>query len=107
MSNITNFRENEMKLCATIVFLYFDFMTKSKLPMQKYMLLLVMGLLPLTMYAQSKKPALIPVLIIDGFSNHDWKQTTKMIRGILEESKLFKVDVSTLPSTPDSIQMGS
>ncbi|MEO5995858.1 MAG: ThuA domain-containing protein [Chitinophagaceae bacterium] len=63
--------------------------------------------MPLTFYAQSKKPSQIPVLIIDGFSNHDWRQTTKMIKGILEESTLFKVDVSTIPSTPDSIQMGT
>ncbi|MEO5942649.1 MAG: ThuA domain-containing protein [Ferruginibacter sp.] len=39
------------------------------------------------------------MLIVDGFSNHDWAQTTKLIRLILEESKLFKVSVSTTPST--------
>lgn len=42
------------------------------------------------------------VLIVDGFSNHDWKQTTLLTKRILEESKLFKVDVSTVPS--DSIE---
>jgi type 1 glutamine amidotransferase len=35
---------------------------------------------------------------VDGFSNHDWKQTTKISRWILEKSALFKVDVSTIPS---------
>jgi type 1 glutamine amidotransferase len=42
----------------------------------------------------------IRVLIIDGFSNHDWKQTTKVSKWILEKSGRFKVDVSTIP--PDS-----
>jgi type 1 glutamine amidotransferase len=50
--------------------------------------------------AQSRKP--ISVLIVDGFSNHDWRQTTLVTRWILEGSGRFKVDVSTIP--PDSIQ---
>jgi type 1 glutamine amidotransferase len=49
--------------------------------------------------AQEKKP--VRVLIVDGFSNHDWKQTTNLTKRILEESKLFQVDVSTFPT--DSI----
>jgi type 1 glutamine amidotransferase len=49
---------------------------------------------------QGRKP--ISVLIVDGFSNHDWKQTTTVIKWILEQSKRFKVDVSTVPT--DSIQ---
>lgn len=44
----------------------------------------------------------IKVLIVDGFSNHDWKQTTRMIRQILENTGLFDIDVSTSPSVPDS-----
>lgn len=47
----------------------------------------------------SAKP--IKVLVVDGFSNHDWKQTTEFIRDTLEESGLFKVDVSTVPLPPD------
>ena len=42
--------------------------------------------------AQVSKP--IPVLIVDGFSNHDWQQTTKVTKWILEESGRFKVDIS-------------
>jgi len=41
----------------------------------------------------------IKVLIVDGFSNHDWVHTTKIIRGILEETKRFTVDVVTCPPT--------
>jgi len=50
--------------------------------------------------AQKGKP--IRVLIVDGFSNHDWKQTTKVTRWILEGSGRFQVDVSTIPA--DSAQ---
>jgi type 1 glutamine amidotransferase len=44
----------------------------------------------------------IAILIVDGFSNHDWKQTTKVTKWILEASGLFRIDVSTVPS--DSIE---
>lgn len=39
----------------------------------------------------------IRVLIVDGFSNHDWKLTTQSIRAIIEPTGLFEVDVSTAP----------
>jgi uncharacterized protein len=42
---------------------------------------------------------LIRVLIVDGLSNHDWKQTTMVTKQILENSGLFEVSVSTAPST--------
>lgn len=42
------------------------------------------------------------VLIIDGFSNHDWKQTSLVTKWILEKSGLFKVDICTIPA--DSVQ---
>ncbi len=41
----------------------------------------------------------IRVLIVDGFSNHDWAHTTKLIRGILEKTGRFSVDVATCPAT--------
>src|SRR5260370_7549883 len=44
----------------------------------------------------------IRVLILDGFSNHDWHQTTALLRGILEASGLFTVSISTAPSTTAS-----
>ena len=37
------------------------------------------------------------VLIIDGQNNHDWKQTTPVLKQLLEETKLFEVDVLTTP----------
>ncbi|WP_411827353.1 ThuA domain-containing protein [Luteolibacter sp. AS25] len=41
------------------------------------------------------------VLIVDGFSNHDWKQTTRLTSRILEETGLFTVEVSTAPTSDD------
>lgn len=51
--------------------------------------------------AAGKKP--IRVLIVDGFSNHDWEKTTWMVRHILEETGRFEVTVSTAPNTADSL----
>jgi type 1 glutamine amidotransferase len=44
----------------------------------------------------------ISVLVVDGFSNHDWKQTTIVTRWILEKSGRFKVDITTIPA--DSVE---
>jgi type 1 glutamine amidotransferase len=38
------------------------------------------------------------VLIIDGQNNHDWKHTTPVLKKILEETKLFEVDILTAPA---------
>jgi type 1 glutamine amidotransferase len=67
-----------------------------------YGLLIFIGLFyPVTPGADKPKK-LINVLIIDGFSNHDWQQTTLLTRRILEETHRFKVSVSTAPATQDS-----
>lgn len=58
-------------------------------------LVLIISFIPKT-FAQENKP--VPVLIIDGFSNHDWKQTTAVTKWILENSEYFEVDVSTVPA---------
>jgi type 1 glutamine amidotransferase len=39
----------------------------------------------------------LPALIVDGQNNHDWKKTTPVLKQLLEESGLFKVDVVTSP----------
>ncbi len=44
----------------------------------------------------------INVLIVDGFSNHNWQQTTRIVGRILEDTDLFHIDVSTAPRSPDS-----
>ena len=63
---------------------------KRKIPLA----VLLLAVLPLISIG-----APIRVLIVDGFSNHDWKLTTALVRGILEPTGLFTVDVSTSPPT--------
>ena len=41
----------------------------------------------------------IRVLIVDGFSNHNWRQTTLLLRGMLGQAGGFTVNVSTMPQT--------
>ena len=58
--------------------------------------IVLFGFISVSVFAQNNRP--IPVLIVDGFSNHDWKQTTTVTKWILEKSGLFKVNISTIPS---------
>jgi hypothetical protein len=44
----------------------------------------------------------IRVLIVDGFSNHDWQRTTRLLQGILAAAHEFSVDVSTAPQETGS-----
>jgi type 1 glutamine amidotransferase len=55
-------------------------------------------LVALSMDLSAQKRDRVRVLIVDGFSNHDWKQTSNLTKRILEESRLFQVDVSTFPA---------
>jgi len=63
--------------------------------------LLMFCLIPAAVLAKEPPPK-IKVLIVDGFSNHDWRLTTALLRGILEPSGLFEVAVSTAPPTASS-----
>ena len=45
---------------------------------------------------------IISVLIIDGFSNHQWYLNTKYLKVILESTGKFKVSVSTFPNQKDN-----
>ncbi len=44
----------------------------------------------------------IKVLIVDGFSNHDWQETTRVVMDLLDKTDLFQVSVSTAPPTAES-----
>ena len=46
--------------------------------------------------------AKVKILIVDGFSNHDWQQTTKLIKEVLDGTGLFDISVSTAPPTADA-----
>lgn len=48
------------------------------------------------------QPSKTHILIVDGFSNHNWQQTTLLTKQILEASGLFSVEVSTAPSSKPS-----
>jgi type 1 glutamine amidotransferase len=50
--------------------------------------------------ADDKEP--IKVLVIDGQNNHNWKQTTPVIKKILESTGRFTVDVATSPARPSA-----
>lgn len=39
----------------------------------------------------------IKVLLVDGQNNHDWKTTSPLLKAILEETKLFTVEVAPAP----------
>ena len=47
------------------------------------------------LFAQDAK---LPVLIIDGQNNHDWKKTTPVMKDALGKCSRFTVEVSTTPS---------
>lgn len=49
--------------------------------------------------ASAASPAKIKVLIVDGYSNHDWRYTTRLIRAILEPTHLFTIEISTSPES--------
>ncbi|NOW95595.1 ThuA domain-containing protein [Mucilaginibacter sp. SG564] len=63
----------------------------------KYSLIITACLLCAVVCAKNRHKKIIRVLIVDGFSNHDWKQTTKMVKQILEGPGLFQITVSTIP----------
>lgn len=44
----------------------------------------------------------IPVLIIDGFSNHNWELNTEYLQKTLESTGKFKVSVSTCPNQKEN-----
>src|SRR5436190_1582933 len=75
-------------------------MMKRSFGKKTFILPVLMILSSLSLLAQSKKP--LSVLIVDGFSNHDWKQTSAITKWILEKSGRFQVDISTIPA--DSIE---
>lgn len=66
--------------------------------------LLFSGLVGGCASAPEAPPPVAPVrvLIVDGFSNHDWKLTTRLIREILEKDGGFAVTVATCPTPSGS-----
>jgi type 1 glutamine amidotransferase len=57
-----------------------------------------------TVFAALLSAAPKKALIIDGRSNHDWKATTPVLKSILEETKLFTVEVLTAPADNEGLK---
>jgi uncharacterized protein len=57
----------------------------------------VFSLAAISSYAATVVSAAIPVLIIDGQNNHDFRATTPHLKKVLEQTGLFTVDVVTAP----------
>ena len=43
----------------------------------------------------------LKVLIIDGRNNHEWQKTTPALKGMLEQTGRFTVDVHTAPAAEE------
>ncbi|MDF1751803.1 MAG: ThuA domain-containing protein [Verrucomicrobiales bacterium] len=52
------------------------------------------------LFAPSYGAEILKLLIVDGQNNHAWKETTPVLKAILEESGRFEVAVSTSPPSP-------
>ena len=55
---------------------------------------------PVYCLAADKADKKLSVLLIDGQNNHQWQQTTPLLKKILENSGRFEVEVSTTPPSP-------
>src|SRR5262245_13757744 len=61
-------------------------------------LLAAFAVLSLSAIAASAEP--IKTLIVDGQNNHSWRTTTPILKKILDDAKMFQVDVATAPEKP-------
>ncbi|HLQ38865.1 MAG TPA: family 16 glycoside hydrolase [Planctomycetota bacterium] len=72
--------------------------------MRRPLLLLVLAVPPLSAQQPAPPaktaalPAPLPVLLVSGANNHDWKWTTPQIQGVLEETGRFAVTVTEDPA---------
>ncbi len=66
--------------------------------------LIILFILVLSFSCSSSKNSSdkIKILIIDGFSNHDWQATTQTLQTILKKDNSFIVEVSTVPKKSTS-----
>jgi len=69
---------------------------------RRFVLALLGGLASAAARLAGARSRRIRVLILDGYSNHDWQLTTALVRGMLAPTGLFTVDVATAPPTADA-----
>ncbi len=70
-------------------------------------ILIIMFIFSYTSLAISAQDGKIKVLIVDGYGNHDWQKTTKLVQGILDAAQLFTFEVSTVPVDTNSAEFKS
>jgi len=63
----------------------------------KYRILFILVVLLFSFGLYGEDKGKIKVLIIDGYSNHDWRYTTEVIYSILSSADLFDIDIATAP----------
>jgi type 1 glutamine amidotransferase len=54
-------------------------------------------ILPILLCAAAAAAPRMKVLVVDGQNNHAWKETTPVLKQLLEQTGLFEVDVATTP----------
>ena len=52
---------------------------------------------------RAEGPQVLQALIVDGQNNHNWQETTPVLKALLEETGLFTVDVATSPAKGQSM----
>ena len=68
--------------------------------MNRMLLVAALSFLPAThLHAHQVDREKIPVLIVSGANNHDWRWTTPSIESMLDESGLFDVTITYDPAT--------
>lgn len=67
---------------------------------------LLLAFLTVFAISQAKGEESLRVLIVDGFSNHDWEATTRDLQELLSKDPAVKAEVSTVPAQ-DSETWGS
>jgi type 1 glutamine amidotransferase len=77
--------------------------------MKPLLLVLAFFVTPIVATAADPAPVRGPikVLIVDGFSNHDWQKTTALLKSILGPTGLFQISVSTCPPAVDAPGYGA
>jgi len=67
----------------------------------KIRILLLAAIISVSLASFAGNMEKIEVLIVDGYSNHDWKYTTEVINALLKSTDYFSVDVTTAPENND------
>ena len=65
-------------------------------------LILVFAAIPVSAGSSSAKT--LKALIVDGQNNHNWQETTPVLKKLLEQTGLYKVDVATSPAKKEPME---